>query len=112
MLCSVARRIALRSDALPFSVCSKLRRFGCRRCSLLVSVARLFEEVRVEGTRQQVGHLQRLSFAAQVGERHGYVAAELPDDLATRTARRRQTFCIGGNRELLDFACSLRYPLP
>src|SRR5215831_8473730 len=44
----------------------------------------------VEGKREQIGELVPAGDAARVGERHGEVAAELPENLPARAARRRR----------------------
>src|SRR5215210_132491 len=61
---------------------------------------------------EQLLHLERLGVAAQVGEDDRDVAAELPDDLAARAARRRQTLGVHDDAEALELALALRERLP
>src|SRR6185436_17322187 len=56
--------------------------------SMVGSIAPSLQEATVEGQRQQVLHLMPAGDAAEIGEHHLEVAAELPQDLPARTTRR------------------------
>src|SRR2546421_246821 len=72
----------------------------------------LFQELRVEGTRKEVAHLQSFCVAAKVCEHHGDVAAELPDELAARAAGRRQTLRVGDDGDCAEASRAFRNCLP
>src|SRR5689334_6802476 len=56
--------------------------------------------------------MKLLALAIQVSEHDCRIARKLPDDLATRAARRRQCFGIGDYGELREIAFAFRQRLP
>ena len=78
----------------------------------LLFTARFFEESGVESARQQVAHFICFHLPAQVGERDGGVATELPDNLSARPARRRQCFGIGHDGDPLKMLFAFRKCFP
>ncbi len=73
------KRSALTTARSPLPAACQLPAAGCQ-----------LQQPRVERQRQQIAQLVAAGLAAQVREDHFDVAAELPEDLAARAARRRR----------------------
>ena len=65
------------------------------------------EEPRVEWKREQFSQTVRTGLTPKIGQQHLEVAAEFPQDLAARAARRRRRLGIGHNRDAAEPAVSL-----
>src|SRR5216117_159886 len=59
----------------------------------------LLKESRIEGQRQEIGELMPTRFLPQVREDDLEIAAELPQDLPARAARRRRRLGVGHDRD-------------
>src|SRR5277367_6008487 len=64
---------------------------------------------RVERLWKKIVHPQRFCFAIQIRENHWDIAAKLPDQLAARTAGRRQRIRIGDDGDSVKIALALAH---
>src|ERR1041384_6363002 len=72
----------------------------------------LFQKSGVKRARQKLGHVKLLALTVQVCEDDRGAARKLPDDLTTRTARRRQCFGVRDHGELRKLSFTFRQRLP
>src|SRR5215217_8864746 len=70
------------------------------------------QESRVEGARQQIGHVKLLALPIKICKHDLRASRKLPNDLTTRSARRRQSFSVCNNSKVCELAFTFRQRLP
>src|SRR3954469_25638263 len=71
-----------------------------------------FKKSGVEGARQEFAHFRHLHVAREVRQNDCRVAAELPNDLPARPARRSQRGRVDDDRQALETPLAFREGLP
>ena len=72
----------------------------------------LFQESGVESAWEKIGNVKLLALPCEVREYDSRAARKLPDDLATGSARRRQSLSVCNDGQFRELSFTLRQRLP
>src|SRR5262249_49860863 len=113
-----AAEVAVRSAGRSGASVRAIRRAACGVCarigdttivdSSITPTITVLQQPRIEWKREQILQPMTTLLASQVGENHFEIAADLPEDLAARAARRRRRVRIGDDGNPTELSMSFR----